>query len=266
MAGLIAHRRSPKRPHKVNEKTARRIRALRAQGKSRREIATAVGLSTYPVRQALGLGGAGRASAPEPDGEEADEEADEAREAGGCDAEEGEPGDAGKAAGAEVDPERAAATSLLPVPLPAPRAAERSLARFGLLGEAAPLFTEGAGLSRLGAAHPADHPNGFVVLVGGSAKARKGPSWDHVARLVDRASPGFSLRCATGLSSGEGLVWARRDPDGATPGSLEPPLFVVEPELASILKAAGRDRSSLSPVRARRGTDGRPLALLTPNA
>ena len=109
------------------------------------------------------------------------------------------------------------------------------------------------------------HPNEFVVLVGDSAKARKGSSWDHVARLMDRASPGFSSRCSTGLSSGEGLVWALRDPDGTDPGSSEPPLVVVEPEFASVLKAAGRDISSLSPV-LRSAWDGRPLALLTRNA
>ncbi|MGH9108122.1 MAG: DUF3987 domain-containing protein [Acidimicrobiales bacterium] len=109
------------------------------------------------------------------------------------------------------------------------------------------------------------HPNEFCVLVGDSAKARKGSSWDHVARLMERAAPGFSRRCATGLSSGEGLVWALRDPDGADPGSSEPPLLVVEPEFASVLKAAGRDVSSLSPV-LRSAWDGRPLALLTRNA
>ena len=109
------------------------------------------------------------------------------------------------------------------------------------------------------------HGNEFVVLVGDSAKARKGSSWDHVARLMERASPGFSLRCSTGLSSGEGLVWALRDPDGADPGSYAPPLLVVEPEFASVLKAAGRDISSLSPV-LRSAWDGRPLALLTRNA
>lgn len=109
------------------------------------------------------------------------------------------------------------------------------------------------------------HPNEFCVLVGDSAKARKGSSWDHVARLMDRASPGFSLRCATGLSSGEGLVWALRDADGADPRPSEPPLLVVEPEFASVLKAAGRDVSSLSPV-LRSAWDGRPLALLTRNA
>ncbi|HVB54050.1 MAG TPA: hypothetical protein VNF24_07655, partial [Candidatus Acidoferrales bacterium] len=40
------------------------------------------------------------------------------------------------------------------------------------------------------------HPNEFVVLVGDSAKARKGSSWEHVARVMGRASPGFAARCS----------------------------------------------------------------------
>ncbi len=109
------------------------------------------------------------------------------------------------------------------------------------------------------------HPNEFVVLVGDSAKARKGSSWDHVARLMVRAQPGFASRCATGLSSGEGLVWALRDPDGTDPGARDHRLLVVEPEFAAVLKATARDVNTLSPV-LRSAWDGRPLALLTRTA
>ena len=49
------------------------------------------------------------------------------------------------------------------------------------------------------------HPNEFVILVGDSAKARKGSSWDHVARVLTRADPSFPARIATGLSSGDYL-------------------------------------------------------------
>ncbi|HEX5265470.1 MAG TPA: DUF3987 domain-containing protein [Acidimicrobiales bacterium] len=109
------------------------------------------------------------------------------------------------------------------------------------------------------------HPNEFVVVVGDSAKARKGSSWDHVARLMGRAVPGFGARTSTGLSSGEGLVWALRDPEGADPGAADPRLLVVEPEFASVLKATTRDVNTLSPV-LRSAWDGRPLALLTRTA
>ena len=48
------------------------------------------------------------------------------------------------------------------------------------------------------------HANEFVVLVGDSAKARKGSSWDHVARLFTRVDKDFVLRTHSGLSTGEG--------------------------------------------------------------
>ena len=109
------------------------------------------------------------------------------------------------------------------------------------------------------------HPGEFVVLVGESAKARKGSSWDHVARLMARADPGFPSRVSAGLSSGEGLVWALRDARGADPGVTDPRLLVVEPEFASVLKACSREQNTLSPV-LRSAWDARPLALLTRTA
>lgn len=109
------------------------------------------------------------------------------------------------------------------------------------------------------------HPNEYVLLVGESAKARKGSSWDHVARLMGTADAGFATRISTGLSSGEGLVWALRDPAGTDPGAADPRLLVVEPEFASVLKMTARDVNTLSPV-LRSAWDGRPLALLTRTA
>ncbi len=109
------------------------------------------------------------------------------------------------------------------------------------------------------------HGNEFVVLVGDSAKARKGSSWDHVARLCERADPGFAERTHTGLSTGEGLVWAVRDPKGPDPGALDPRLLVIEPEFSSVLKATSRDVNTLSSV-LRSAWDGRPLQLLTRTA
>ena len=61
------------------------------------------------------------------------------------------------------------------------------------------------------------HPNEFLLLVGDSAKARKGSSWDHVRRLLDHADPTIGSRTLTGLSSGEGLIWAVRDPSRQRP-------------------------------------------------
>lgn len=109
------------------------------------------------------------------------------------------------------------------------------------------------------------HPNQFAVIVGESAKARKGSSWDQVAALMAKADPSFAGRTSTGLSSGEGLIWALRDPAGTDPGAKDPRLLVVEAEFASVLKALARDINTLSPV-LRSAWDGRPLALLTRTA
>ncbi|MFZ0972690.1 MAG: DUF3987 domain-containing protein [Solirubrobacteraceae bacterium] len=109
------------------------------------------------------------------------------------------------------------------------------------------------------------HPNEFVVLVGDSAKARKGSSFDHVARLLAHADPAFTSRLTTGLSSGEGLIWAVRDPQGPDPGAADKRLLVIEPEFATVLKSTGRELSTLSPT-LRSAWDGRPLALLTRTA
>ena len=109
------------------------------------------------------------------------------------------------------------------------------------------------------------HPNQFVVLVGDSAKARKGSSFDHVARLLAQADPAFTQRLTTGLSSGEGLIWTVRDPQGQDPGAIDKRLLVIEPEFATVLKSTGRELSTLSPT-LRSAWDGRPLALLTRTA
>ncbi len=101
------------------------------------------------------------------------------------------------------------------------------------------------------------HPGEFAVLVGDSAKARKGSSWDHVARVLTAADPAFADLVHTGLSTGEGLIWAARGDNRR--------LLVVEPEFVSVLKATARDLSTLSPV-LRAAWDGRPLAILTRTA
>jgi hypothetical protein len=106
------------------------------------------------------------------------------------------------------------------------------------------------------------HPNEYMCLVGDSARARKGTAWDHVSRLILDADPSLAPRILTGLSSGEGVIWAVRDPAGQDPGITDQRLLVIEPEYASALKAAGRELSTLSPT-LRSGWDGRPLAILT---
>jgi hypothetical protein len=101
-----------------------------------------------------------------------------------------------------------------------------------------------------------------MCLVGDSARGRKGSSWDHVRRLISTADPSLEPRILTGLSSGEGVIWSVRDPTSQDPGIPDQRLLVIEPEFASVLRAAGREISTLSPT-LRSGWDGRPLAILT---
>jgi len=109
------------------------------------------------------------------------------------------------------------------------------------------------------------YPNEFMLLVGDSAKARKGSSWDHVRRLIAAVDPTIERRVLTGLSSGEGLIWAVRDPTSQDPGHTDQRLLVIEPEFASVLKVSAREISTLSPT-LRSAWDARPLAILTRTA
>jgi len=97
------------------------------------------------------------------------------------------------------------------------------------------------------------YPNQFLLLVGESARARKGSSWDHVARLLEAADPTLAVR--TGLSTGEGIIWCVRDPTN-TPdsGVHDQRLLVIEPEFATVLKQTQRDINTLSPVLRMNGT------------
>lgn len=108
-------------------------------------------------------------------------------------------------------------------------------------------------------------PNEFMLLVGDSSRARKGSSWDHVRRLLHSLDPSIEPQIMTGLSSGEGLIWAVRDPSSQDAGHSDQRLLVIEPEFASVLKAASREISTLSPT-LRSAWDGRPLQILTRTA
>jgi hypothetical protein len=128
-----------------------------------------------------------------------------------------------------------------------------------------------------GAVHPL---NLFTAYVGKTAKGRKGTAQaDTFQFLKSVDEPWASGRVQTGLSSGEGLIWAVRDEirqcvrDRKTgqveevvvdPGVDDKRLLVVEPELASVLRRMGRDSNTLSPVM-RLAWDGQDLRVLTKN-
>ena len=110
--------------------------------------------------------------------------------------------------------------------------------------------------------------NLFTVMVGETAKGRKGSSRGHIHELFSRIDPVWAnTRNMGGLSSGEGLIWAVRDPiekteaikeKGRYTGEYETVivdagvddkrLLVFEPEFASVLKVMVREGSTLSPL------------------
>ena len=127
------------------------------------------------------------------------------------------------------------------------------------------------------------HGNEFVVLVGRTSKARKGTSFGRINRLFEQAEQQWAEeRVQTGLSSGEGLIWAVRDPiisrervkeKGQVryeevekdPGVADKRLLVYEPEFANVLKQTERQGNTLSAI-LRVAWDGRNLRSMTKNS
>lgn len=125
--------------------------------------------------------------------------------------------------------------------------------------------------------------NLFAVMVGETAKARKGTSWGRIRRIFELADPEWvGCRVESGLASGEGLIWAVRDPiekqerirEGnetryettiSDPGVQDKRLLVLEEEFASTLKVMGREGNTLSPV-LRRAWDHGSLSSLVKNS
>lgn len=123
--------------------------------------------------------------------------------------------------------------------------------------------------------------NLFVVQVGLTSKGRKGSSLGQVMRLLREINPDWAgSRVQSGLSSGEGLIWAVRDPiqkeepirenkqvtgyQSVTidSGVGDKRLLVVEGEFASTLRVMARDGNTLSAV-IRSAWDSGDLRVLT---
>ena len=102
------------------------------------------------------------------------------------------------------------------------------------------------------------HAREFVLIVGRSAKARKGTSWNIIREIFRQADEIWSKkRIVGGLGSGEGVVNCVRDPqierdeqgrETTIAGAEDKRLMVVESEFASVLSVSGRDGSTLSEV------------------
>ena len=120
------------------------------------------------------------------------------------------------------------------------------------------------------------HANLFSILVGETAKARKGTSWGRVREVF--GVEGWPA-VVSGLSSGEGLKWQVRDRitrmerDKKTgfseeveidSGVLDKRLLVIEPEFAQVLRQGVRAGNTLSATIRCAWDTGR-LATLTKN-
>lgn len=93
--------------------------------------------------------------------------------------------------------------------------------------------------------------NLFACLVGSTAKARKGTSWHHIENAFLSIEPDGRDGFLSGLSSGEGLVSAVRDGDGADEkdqGITDKRLMVTQGEFCSVLKVMDREGNILSGI------------------
>jgi hypothetical protein len=125
--------------------------------------------------------------------------------------------------------------------------------------------------------------NMFAVLVWETSKGRKGTSCSRIREIMAIADPQWTdQRVHTGLSSGEGVIWAVRDPitgfekEGKSadsrrvevqidPGVADKRLMVMESEFGGTLTVMRREGNILSRV-LRDGWDRGKLATLTKNS
>ena len=87
-----------------------------------------------------------------------------------------------------------------------------------------------------------------VVLVGRSSKGRKGSALRRVRRLLREIDAEWDQNCIqSGLSTGEGLIYAVRDADAdGDPGVTDKRLLVVAEEFSAPLRVMRRDTNTLS--------------------
>lgn len=127
--------------------------------------------------------------------------------------------------------------------------------------------------------------NLFAVMVGDTSKGRKGTSGSHVRRVFEAVEPEWAqTRILSGLSSGEGVIWAVRDPifkhkpnsDGGQPtggsqiamvdpGIEDKRLLVVEGEFAQCFHVMKREGNILNAL-LRQAWDSGDLRILTKNS
>jgi len=127
------------------------------------------------------------------------------------------------------------------------------------------------------------YSNLSIVLAGLTSKGRKGSSLGQILVPIQSLDEKWVQRRQSGLSSGEGLIWAVRDPiekqeaikeSGrivghqtviVDEGVFDKRLLVVEPEFAQVLKVSSRENNTLSAT-IRMAWDSGDLRTLTKNS
>lgn len=126
--------------------------------------------------------------------------------------------------------------------------------------------------------------NMFAVLIGATSKGRKGTSWNRQAEILRDVDQEWAPRIMGGLSSGEGLIWAVRDPiikkekkkgKNGEPDTVEfvvvdsgesdKRLMILESEFAGVLKVLSREGNNLSVI-VRQAWESGELRSITKNA
>jgi hypothetical protein len=120
--------------------------------------------------------------------------------------------------------------------------------------------------------------NLFCLIVGRTSRARKGTSWGYVRRLFKKVDPRWCDRqIFTGLATGEGLIWAARDPEKqkhqskkAKPDDdfvevVDKRIMVLQSEFSRVLKVQRREGNILSSV-IRSAWDSDTLSIMTKTA
>jgi hypothetical protein len=117
--------------------------------------------------------------------------------------------------------------------------------------------------------------NLFAVVVGESSKSRKGTSGGRVRQIMNGVDEEWTDNCIqSGLSSGEGLIWAIRDDEHGFDkkgnptvqrGVKDKRLFLDEREFSQVLVVMKREGNTVGRV-VRVAWDGHPLKALTKNA
>ena len=101
------------------------------------------------------------------------------------------------------------------------------------------------------------------IMVGDTSKARKGTAWSRIYKIAKHIDPDWAENnVLSGLSSGEGLIYAVRD--SSDNKILDKRILVFEPEFSSALKVMKREGNTLSCI-IRKAWDSCSLGILTKN-